>query len=153
MPGGADYGAGVGMFQVDVSVANGDDGSRSFGERFRVDTGALYTFIPEDRLHAIGVQPLLGRDLILADGRRERRLMGEARLTIDGLEGSLTCPVIFAPAGSLYLLGATALEAFGVDVDPAAKRLKPTLAIVGGFLGSMPMPTDLSERPAGQGEA
>ena len=132
------------MFQVGVSVINGADRSRSFDERFWVDTGALYTFIPEDRLHAIGIAPLLGRDLILADGRRERRLMGEARLTIDGLEGSLTCPVIFAPAGSLYLLGATALEAFGVDVDPASQRLKPILAIVGGFLGSMP--TDSSER-------
>jgi hypothetical protein len=28
------------------------------------------------------------------------------------------------------------LEAFGVDVDPAAKRLKPILGIIGGFLGS-----------------
>lgn len=130
------------MFQVGVSVTNGADRSRSFDERFWVDTGALYTFIPEDRLHAIGIAPLLGRDLILADGRRERRLMGEARLTIDGLQGSLTCPVIFAPAGSLYLLGATALEAFGVDVDPASQRLKPILAIVGGFLGSMPPDTD-----------
>ena len=130
------------MFQVGVSVTNGADRSRSFDERFWVDTGALYTFIPEDRLHAIGIAPLLGRDLILADGRRERRLIGEARLTIDGLQGSLTCPVIFAPAGSLYLLGATALEAFGVDVDPASQRLKPILAIVGGFLGSMPPDTD-----------
>ena len=95
------WGGCVGMFQVGVTVANPADASRNFAERFWVDTGALYTFIPEDRLHAIAVAPLLSRDLILADGRRERRLLGEARLTIEGLEGSLTCPIIFAPPGSL----------------------------------------------------
>ena len=110
------------MFQVGVTVANPADASRNFAERFWVDTGALYTFIPEDRLHAIAVAPLLSRDLILADGRRERRLLGEARLTIEGLERSLTCPIIFALPGSLYLLGATGLEAFGVNVDPTAQR-------------------------------
>ena len=134
------------MFQIGVTVANPADASRNFAERFWVDTGALYTFIPEDRLQAIAVAPLLSRDLILADGRRDRRLLGEARLAIDGLEGALTCPIIFAPPGSLYLLGATALEAFGVDVDPTAQRLKPILAIIGGYLGSMP-----SESPAPDG--
>ena len=69
---------------------------------------------------------MLSRDLILADGHRDRRLLGEARLAIEGLEGALTCPIIFAPPGSLLLLGATPLEAFGVDVDPTAQRLKPT---------------------------
>ncbi len=135
------------MFQIGVTVANPTDASRNFAERFWVDTGALYTFIPEHRLHAIAVAPLLSRDLILADGRRERRLLGEARLTIEGLEGSLTCPIIFAPSGSRYLLGATALEAFGVDVDPTAQRLKPILAIIGGYsAGSMP-----GESPAPDG--
>ena len=126
------------MFQIGVTVANPADASRNFAERFWVDTGALYTFIPEDRLHAITVEPLLCRDSILADGRRERRLLGEAPLTLDGLEGALTCPIIFAPPASMYLLGATALEAFGVDVDPTAQRLKPILAIIGGYLGSTP---------------
>jgi hypothetical protein len=43
------------------------------------------------------------------------------------LERHLTCPVIFGPDESLYLLGATALEIFGVDADPTTKRLKPIL--------------------------
>ena len=130
------------MFQVRVTVSTVDEPARNFTERFWVDTGALYTFIPEDRLHAIGVEPLRSRELLLADGRRDRRLMGEAKLAIEGLEDSLTCQVIFAPAGSLCLLGATALEAFGVDVDPVSRKLKPILAIIGGFLGSRPAETD-----------
>ena len=58
----------MGMFQVNVTVANPHDNSRAFEEMFWVDTGALYTFVPEDRLHQIGIAPLRTRDLILADG-------------------------------------------------------------------------------------
>ena len=124
------------MFKVAVKVANPADPSRFFEEEFWVDTGAIYSFVPEDRLEGIGLTPLRSRDLILADGRRDRRLMGEALFTLPELNETLTCPVVFAPKGSLYLLGATALENFGVDVDPATRRLKPIVGIIGGFLAS-----------------
>jgi predicted aspartyl protease len=121
------------MFQVTVRVANPHDTSRSFEERFWVDTGAFYTYIPEERLHEIGISPTRSRDLILADGRVERRLLGEAMLSIAELAESATCPVVFASAGSLYLLGATALENFGVQADPTTQQLKPVALIIGGF--------------------
>lgn len=124
----------MGMFKVNVTLTNSKDPSRSFTEEFWVDTGALYTFVPEDRLETIGIEPVHTRDLILADGRKERRLLGEALFSIQGLEEQMTCPVIFAPRESLYLLGATALEIFGVDVDPIEKTLKPILAVIGGYL-------------------
>jgi predicted aspartyl protease len=126
----------MGMFQVRVKLANPADPKRSFEEDFWVDTGAIYSFVPEDRLEQIGLAPLRTRDLVLADGRRDRRLLGEALFTVHELDETLTCPVVFAPPDSLYLLGATALEIFGVDVDPAGKRLKPILGIIGGYLGS-----------------
>lgn len=126
------------MFQVSVRVANPYESSRFFEEKFWVDTGALYTFLPEDRLAEIGITPLRTRERILADGRRDKRLLGEAVLTIPILEESLTCPVVFAPPGSLYLLGATALENFGVQADPTSQRLKPIAAVIGGFLASAP---------------
>ncbi|MEK6372084.1 MAG: hypothetical protein AABO58_05260 [Acidobacteriota bacterium] len=119
-----------------MKVSNPYDASRSFEERFWVDTGAFYTYIPEERLHEIGVSPENSRELILADGRIERRLLGEARLTIAELNESSTCKVIFAPAASLYLLGATALENFAVEADPTTQRLKPIAVIIGGFRAS-----------------
>jgi predicted aspartyl protease len=128
--------ASVGMFKVTVKITNPAHPDRSFLEDFWVDTGALYTFVPEDRLEEIGLEPLRARDVILADGRKDRRLLGEALLTIPDLDETLTCPVIFAPKGSLYLLGATALENFGVDVDPLARRLRPISAVIGGYLAS-----------------
>ena len=126
----------MGMFQVIVRVANPSDASRFFEEKFWVDTGALYSFVPESRLEQIGIRPLRTRELILADDRRDRRLLGEAVLTIPQLDESLTCPVVFAPKDSLYLLGATALENFGVQADPTTQQLKPIAAVIGGFLGS-----------------
>jgi len=124
------------MFQVQVRVSNPAERDRFFEENFWVDTGALYSFIPEPRLKEIGISPLRTRELILADGRRDRRLLGEAVLTIPQLDESMTCPVIFAPADSLYLLGATALENFGVQADPTTQQLRPIAAVIGAFLAS-----------------
>lgn len=126
----------MGMFQVRARVSNPTDRSRFFEEDFWVDTGALYSFVRERRLNEIGIGPLRARELILAGGRRDRRLLGEAVFTIPQLDESLTCPVIFAPADSLYLLGATALEIFGVQADPTTQQLRPIAAVIGGFLAS-----------------
>jgi predicted aspartyl protease len=115
-------------------VSNPTERSRFFEEDFWVDTGALYSFVPEGRLKEIGISPLRARDFIFADGRGDRRLLGEAVLTIPQLDESLTCPVIFAPADSLHLLGATALENFGVQADPTTQQLRPIAAVIGGFL-------------------
>jgi hypothetical protein len=76
----------------------------------------------------------------LADGRPQKMLFGQADFTVPELKETITCQIVFAPKGSLYLLGATTLEAFGVEVDPTGKRLKPMLAIIGGFLASRDRP-------------
>ncbi|HEU0039203.1 MAG TPA: Retroviral aspartyl protease [Verrucomicrobiae bacterium] len=128
----------MGMFQVKVKVANPAQPEKFFEEMFWVDTGALYTFVPEERLASIGLKPLRMRELILADGRRDRRLLGEALLFVTEIGETLTCPVVFAPTGSLYLLGATAMENFGVQADPTEQRLKPVAAVIGGYLASRP---------------
>lgn len=124
------------MLKKKVRVCNSKDPGRFFEEEFWVDTGALYSFVPEDYLQRIGVEASVKRNLILADGRQDTRLLGFCDFQIEGLEGSIPCPVIFGPKGSLFLLGATALENFGVEVDPIHKKLKPILAIIGGFLAS-----------------
>jgi clan AA aspartic protease len=124
------------MFQVRVKVINPDAPNRFFEEHFWVDTGALYTFAPSRLLKSIGLEPIRSRELVMADGRRDTMQMGEAKLAIEGLDETLTCPIVFGPDESLNLLGATALENFGVDADPTTKTLKPILAIIGGFRAS-----------------
>lgn len=127
----------MGMFKKKVRVSNVKRPDEFFEEEFWVDTGALYSFAPEDYLVRIGVEPTATRHLILADGRQETRLLGFCDFQIEGFEGRIPCGVIFGPKGSLFLLGATALENFGVEVDPIQKKLKPILAVIGGCLGSV----------------
>ena len=124
------------MFKKKVRVSNIKKPDMFFEEEFWVDTGALYSFVPEDYLKRIDIETSAIRNLVLADGRKQARQLGFCNFQIEGLEGDIPCPVIFAPQGSLLLLGATALENFGVEVDPINKKLKPILAVMGGFLAS-----------------
>ena len=126
----------MGMFKKKIKLSNSKNPNLFFEEDFWVDTGALYSFAPEDYLEKIEVEPSAKRSLILADGRQDTRLLGFCDFQIEELEGTIPCPIIFAPKGSLFLLGATALKNFGVDVDPIQKKLKPILAIIGGFVAS-----------------
>jgi predicted aspartyl protease len=124
------------MFKKKVKVSNIKKPEMSFEEEFWVDTGTLYSFVLEDYLQRIDVEPAATRNLVLADGRQQTRLLGFCNFQIEGLEGNIPCPVIFALKESLLLLGATALENFGVEADPINKLLKPILGVIGGFLAS-----------------
>jgi|GEM_PF-81477 len=126
----------MGLFQKRVRVSNSKEPDRFFEGNFWVDSGALYSQVPEDILHHIGIEPQLTRNLILADGRVNRRLLGYCNFRIEGIDETIPCLVVFAPKDSLFLLGVTALENFGVEIDPVNKELKPMLAITGGFLAS-----------------
>ena len=126
----------TGMFKVRAKVANPADPKRYFEEDFWVDTGSMYTLIPEDRLQAIGVEPAITREVILADGRRDRRLLGHGAITLPELGETLICQVLFGTKESLYLIGATAMEAFSVEPDPVSQRLKPIAAIIGAHFDS-----------------
>lgn len=127
----------MGMFKQLVRISNTKDINLYFENEFWVDTGALYSFVPEDILEKLKIEPVGNRNLILTDGRTDKRLLGFCNFEIKELGGPIPCPVIFAPKSSLFLIGATALENFGVDVDPINKKLKPILSVIGGFLGSI----------------
>ena len=74
------------MFKKKVRVSNSKNPQQYFEEEFYVDTGALYSFVLEDHLEKIDVEPVAKRNLILADGRHDTRLLGFCDFQIDGLE-------------------------------------------------------------------
>ena len=113
----------MGLFEVKVTVSNPSASNRSATVERLVDTGATLPWLPRPTLESIGIAPLGRRGFLLADGRRVERETGIVRLTLDGV--AIGATVVFAEAGEGSMLGATALEALGMAVDPVGKKLLP----------------------------
>ncbi len=121
------------MFKKKVKISNIYDNSKYFEADFWVDTGALYSFVPEDFLEKIDFEIIENRSMVFADGRIGRCPFGIVNFEIEGFENKIACPIVAGTKGSMFLLGATALENFGVEVDTVSKTLHPILAIIAGF--------------------
>ncbi len=89
-----------------------------------VDTGATYSVIPGEVAADLGIPATHERTFTLADGRRMSRRLGRAGFAYDGLEAASV--VVIDERDDVPLLGATALEELGMEVDPVAKTLRPT---------------------------
>lgn len=124
------------MFKKMVKVSNLQDKSKSFEADFLIDTGALYSFVPEEYLANISWEPIETRSMVFADGRIGRGPFGIVNFEIEGIESKIACPVVAGTKCSMFLLGATALENFGVEADPVNKTLNPVMAIIGEFMAS-----------------
>ena len=122
----------MGSFSVPVEV--GDAAGSRFESIFAlVDTGAAYTWIPEDILARLQARPTEERIFGLADGREVT--YGLAWLTIR-IEGKLQpTPIFFGDAGTDPLLGFVTLEEFGLAIDPLDQRLIPVPALLKDFRG------------------
>ncbi|MBI1991612.1 MAG: clan AA aspartic protease [Candidatus Omnitrophica bacterium] len=90
---------------------------------FLVDTGAVYTIMPERVLKRLGIQPIDQERFRLANGRTIARSVGEARFRYHGK--TRISPVVFGRAHDKVLLGVMTLEALGLEVDPRTRKLKP----------------------------
>ena len=110
----------MGTFSVPIQIGNQVTGEFVPIDAL-VDTGATYTLLPADILVRLGITSFGRRDFELADQRHVQYDVGEARLRLNGAE--LTVLVVFAPEGTSPLLGATALELFGLAADPVNQRL------------------------------
>ena len=112
----------MGTFYITCQVAD------RFRERYvtidaLVDTGSSHTSLPESLLEELGIEQERTLMCELADSRVVEYPVGETRLRIERLEG--TVPVLFAPDNELPLLGATTLEILGLGIDPIAETLVP----------------------------
>src|SRR5437899_3226536 len=113
----------MGEVRVDVVVSNPRTGVQSQGVTALADTGATLSVIPAEILHQLGISTLRRISLVLADGRRAERDVGEAAVAVNG--ESVPCRVVFGQAGDATL-GLTVLEQLGLAVDPVQRRLVPT---------------------------
>ena len=114
----------MGQVRVEIVVMNPRTGARSEEVTALADTGATLTVVPAEVLRTLGVQKFRTVFLVLADGRRAERDVGEAAVAVNG--ESVPCRVVFGESGDAVLLGLTVLEQLGLAVDPVQRRLVPT---------------------------
>ena len=94
-----------------------------------VDSGAIYSVIPTKVLRKLGIKPGREREFTLADGNTVVRKMSGARFEYSLREGF--APVVFGEEKDSALLGATALEAMGVALNPLERKLIPLPMVLG----------------------
>lgn len=117
----------MGVTYVDVTVRNPAQRARSWTGSFLVDTGAIDSLAPRRSLEAIGLEPTGRRVYATADGREVEMDAAVGELEIMGeLSGGI---IVFGDEGAEPLLGVTALESAGIEVDPRNQRLKRLPAV------------------------
>ncbi len=117
----------MGATHVTVMIRNPAEPERTWEGLFLVDTGATDSLVPRPHLEAIGLAPRGKRIYELADGSELRSDVTVAEIEFMGEIVGGT--IIFGEAGVEPLLGVTALESVGIEVDPVSQRLKRLPAV------------------------
>lgn len=117
----------MGATHVTVSVVNPTDPQKRWEALFLVDTGATDCMAPGNQLRAIGIQPRGKRTYELADGTEIVLEIGVAEIEFMGDVVGAT--IIFGQDDVEPILGVTALESAGIEVDPQNQRLKRLPAV------------------------
>ena len=115
----------MGVVFAKFKVVNPVEPAREATLELLVDTGAIYSVLPTEVLAGLGIKPFVRRTFRTADGREIERELGEATFTYNGERG--TSKVVFGASGDAALLGVTALEEMGLEVDPTTGTLRPAL--------------------------
>ena len=105
-----------------VKVINPERPKRKKEFEFLIDSGAVYSVVPQDQLKGLGIKPTSFQEFILANGEIIKKPIGNAYFEYQGkIRGA---PVVFGDEG-IFLLGATTIEALGMILDPIRRELKP----------------------------
>lgn len=116
----------MGTFRESIRLANLRQPKETLDVEALVDTGATYSWVPEELLKRLGIKPQETRALKIASGKVIRRKLGWASVRVRGK--TAPTPVLFGDKGSEVLLGAVTLEELGFSVDPIHRTLVPAMA-------------------------
>ena len=110
----------MGATHVTVTIRNPAEPDRTWEGLFFVDTGATDSLVPRPHLEAIGLQPRGKRIYELADGSELRLDITVAEIEFMGEIVGGT--IIYGEPDVEPLLGVTALESVGIEIDPLNQR-------------------------------
>jgi len=91
--------------------------------RFLVDSGAIYSVLPEEVWRTLRLRPKREVEFTLADGTPITRGVSECRFEIRG--ESATSPVVLGEADDGALMGAVTLETLGFMLNPLTREILP----------------------------
>jgi len=112
----------MGMTHVTVTVRKPAIPDKTWEGLFLVDTGAVDSLVPRKHLAEIGLVPKAKRTYELADGSEVKMDITTGELEFMGdLVGAT---IIIGADDAEPILGVTALESVGIEVDPRTQRLK-----------------------------
>ncbi len=111
----------MGTFTSEIWFANPQTPAKKRRLDALVDTGAFYSWIPASLLKAEGVTAEFHRPFKIATGEVIERDCCDVLIHINGEYRH--CIAVFGDEDSPVLLGAHALEAFGLMVDPVNRKL------------------------------
>ena len=101
---------------ANVIISNPADRNKRWEGQVLVDTGATDSLVPRQCLKAIGIHPEAQRTYVLTDGTEIRMDVAIARIELMGEIVGGT--VLFGDDNTEPLLGVTALESLGIEIDP-----------------------------------
>lgn len=104
-----------------VKVINPENSGKEEEGEFLVDSGAIYSVVPQNILKRLGIKPTSDQEFILANGEIIKTVVGNAYFEYQ--KKIRAAPVIFGEEG-IFLLGATTIEALGMILDPIRRELK-----------------------------
>ena len=113
----------VGMTYVDAKVLRPERRGRGVRVRFIVDSGAVYSVLPEAVWKRLGLERTRGAQFSLADGTVIER--GVSRCTFEIAGVVETSPVVLGGPRDAPLLGMVTLETLGLMLNPLTRELLP----------------------------
>lgn len=122
----------MGILRVKATAYSADGRLREAVELV-VDTGSTLTWIEAATLRRLGYEPIQSRLFQTIKGEDIWREVGDATLECNGIRA--TVGTVFAGPGEAQVLGVTALERMGLEVDPirpALREVRAYLALAGG---------------------
>ena len=112
----------MGFTYVRVLVCHPTDWEKQVEVELLVDTGSMLSVVPRQVLEGVGIKPLGKRKLSVFGGQIIERETGTAVVKYEDVFAPAA--VAFGEAEDKPILGATALEALGYQVDPVTGKLK-----------------------------
>jgi|ERR1043165_4528599 clan AA aspartic protease len=123
-------GCNMGLTYVEGTVT-GTKGKKATVE-FLVDSGAIYSLLPEKDWKAIGLKPKRSMTFTLADGTKVERDISECHIVLP--QGDGHTPVILGKRGDDALLGAVTLEVLGLVLNPFNRTLQPMKGVLARYV-------------------